>query len=255
MQKIKHRAIEAVLSTGFLISPSRWLAEAARSLNLGDPRRVLVVNNPVCIHTFSPSVRDSARQDLGLAENEFCVLFVAASLAHWQKGIASGIEAVNDAARARPLTVLLVGASGDDIGARVRAKRVIRIGRIEQKERLAQLYAAADVFLLPSVAENAPLTILEAMASGTPTVAFGVGGVPEQIVSEVTGLVVPVGDIRAMTDAITAIADSERMREKMRVAARQRAVDCYSMERFWQRHLAVYAAAISGAPLVGEDWQ
>src|SRR5213075_1443409 len=68
------------------------------------------------------------------------------------------------------------------------------LGHLDKPEEMSQLYGAADVFLLPSLEENVPNTLLEAMSCGTSVVAFSVGGVPEVLTHDETGKLVPAID-------------------------------------------------------------
>lgn len=80
--------------------------------------------------------------------------------------------------------------------------RVIFAG---QRENIAEILATLDIFVLPSVTEGLPLTILEAMAAGTPVVATRVGGIPEAISEGKTGLVVPSKDPEALAVALAGL--------------------------------------------------
>ena len=80
--------------------------------------------------------------------------------------------------------------------------------RTENVEMLAEYYSLADVFVLPSLAENYATVSLESMACGTPVVGFDAGGIPEQL-TEHKGIVVPVGDQQAFTNAILRAANGE----------------------------------------------
>ena len=78
---------------------------------------------------------------------------------------------------------------------------IVTLSRTDSTDMLAEYYSMADVFVLPSLAENYATVTLEAMACGTPVVGFDVGGIPEQL-TERKGIVVPAGDQAAFTAAI-----------------------------------------------------
>lgn len=87
-----------------------------------------------------------------------------------------------------------------------------------------------DIATLPSRDDPFPLVVLESMTLGTPVVAFGVGGVPDQIGD--AGVVVPPGDVGAFADAIVALVLDERRRGDLGERARQRVRDLYSLKVF-----------------------
>ena len=115
--------------------------------------------------------------------------------------------------------------------ARLPAARVAIAGRGDQEEPLRRLaaelglsdrvhllglrddvetvFAAADVFVQPSLSEGLPLAVLEAMANGLPVVATRVGGIPEAVVDGKTGLLVPPGDPAALAAALAAVLDAD----------------------------------------------
>lgn len=104
----------------------------------------------------------------------------------------------------------------------------------------APLLAGADLFVLPSAAENCPLALLQAMASGLPVVASRVGGIPEIVRDGTDGLLVPPGDPAALAAALKTLVADAGLRERMGNAARERAVEHYSLERCADGLLATY---------------
>lgn len=103
---------------------------------------------------------------------------------------------------------------------------------------------ALDLVALTSVREGFPMTVLEAMAAAKPVVAFSAGGAAEAIVDGVTGLVVPPGDVAAMTQAIRRLALNPEERIVMGQAAQQRARDMFDNRQVLPRFSAIIASAL-----------
>jgi glycosyltransferase involved in cell wall biosynthesis len=85
---------------------------------------------------------------------------------------------------------------------------------------LRRLYAAADLFALPTLADCFAIVIAEAMAAGLPVVATNVGGIGEAVFDGDTGFIVPTGDVRALGAALTTLVRDETLRHTMGLRAR-----------------------------------
>ena len=112
------------------------------------------------------------------------------------------------------------------------------------RETLARAYACADVCLFPSLAENYPMTVLESLASGTPVVAFDVGGIPEQIVPGQTGYVAHDGDADELTAGLVQLAGDREHARQMGLKGREFVVRNCSTKAVVERYRRVYEEAI-----------
>ena len=99
----------------------------------------------------------------------------------------------------------------------------VRYIKAQPQENLAQYYAAADVFVMPSHYESFGMVVLEAMACGTPVVGSAVGGLSYTIADGDSGLLVPPGNWRAFARAISRVLASPRLQGAMRQAGPERA--------------------------------
>jgi glycosyltransferase involved in cell wall biosynthesis len=101
-------------------------------------------------------------------------------------------------------------------------------------------YCDADVYVQPSFSEAFPLPILEAMANGLPVVATHVGGIPEAVVNDKTGLLVEPGNAPALAEAILRLLSDKDLRKAMGKAGRQRVLDLFSWEQIAKKMLCQY---------------
>ena len=111
----------------------------------------------------------------------------------------------------------------------------------DEVKKIVDVYNAVDLFVLPSLEDNLPNTIVEALACGTPCVGFHVGGIPEMIDHQQNGYVARYRDVEDFAHGILYCLDPQR-RQQLAEAARQKALATYSEEHVAQLYTAVYEA-------------
>ena len=107
---------------------------------------------------------------------------------------------------------------------------ILTAGRVP-REALPDEYRRSDLFVLPTLADNTPVTLMEAMACGVPAVATSVGGVPEIVDPGKSGLLVPAGDVPALTAALERLLADPDARKRMGAAGRQVAESRFARRR------------------------
>jgi glycosyltransferase involved in cell wall biosynthesis len=140
-----------------------------------------------------------------------------------RKGVPQLIEALH-AMRDHPGWRATIAGDGDVEAARSRVKALgladrIRLPGWVGPSDVAALIASADILVLPSFAENLPVSVIEGMASGLAVVATPVGAVEDIIADGQTGLLVPPGDVPALTEALTRLIDDPVLRNRLGAAA------------------------------------
>jgi glycosyltransferase involved in cell wall biosynthesis len=184
-----------------VVAPSRWLERIARDSPLLGRFEIRRIPNGVDLDVFRPRPRAEARRALGLDPGRPVVLFSSVDARDRRKG-GHVLAAALSQLRADVQPVIL--------GPDPALPGAVPLGRVDAEERLALAYAAADVFALPTLAENLPNTALEALACGTPTVASDVGGIGDAIRDGETGLLVSPGDPAALASGLDRVlADAE----------------------------------------------
>jgi glycosyltransferase involved in cell wall biosynthesis len=99
---------------------------------------------------------------------------------------------------------------------------------------------AADAVCLSSAAEGSPMVLLEAMAAGKPIIATNVGGIPEAVENEKTGVLVPVGDCDAFAAALLRLASNPALAARLGLAGRERQRSRFSVERMVAQYAEVF---------------
>lgn len=230
------------------ITPSKWMAETAMSSGLFS-KAPQVVANGVDTKLFRPADKTAIRRQLGLPQDRTVVLLAAGSLLDVRKGARHAIEALLEVRDRRPV-VLMVGHSAPQVRELLAGFDVFESGYISDAGELARHYAAADLFLFTSLADNQPLAVLETMAAGTPIVGFQTGGIPEMVVQGETGFLVPQKDTAALSACLAKVLDDPGILRRWGEYGRIRADRMFSHERFLQSHMMLYRQLLTPPPTV-----
>jgi glycosyltransferase involved in cell wall biosynthesis len=133
-------------------------------------------------------------------------------------------------------------------GLKAKARELGINNRVEflgHRNDIPELLARCDLFVLPSLYEGFPLSILEAMAAGKPVVATAVGGTPEAVIDGVTGYLVPSGDVPALATAIRKVLTDPVLAYKMGLSGRERVQNVFSLDMMVQSYAQLYQDLLS----------
>jgi len=237
----KHKAWGGLDLT--LVAPSRAMAECARSSSLFRERRVEVIPNAIDLRRFHPVDRRAAREACSLPQDKKLILFGAkGATTDRNKGFHLLAEALRRlcAGSGCPDTELVVfGACAPDpppeLGVPTRY-----LGWLSDEASLALLYSAADLFVLPSIQESLGYTAMEAMACGTPCVAFRQGGVPDLIKHRLNGFLATAHDPADLARGMAWVLEDDERRRELSLQARQKVEREFSLESVAKLHISLY---------------
>jgi glycosyltransferase involved in cell wall biosynthesis len=245
----RRRFLEPLLpEPAAVICPSRWLAGLARTAaRFRDlpvehvPYGIVLLDRPE-----SALERREARKAFGIPPEERVVLLAAADLSSPYKGAPLAVETL---ARVRtPRTRLLVlSRSADQVAAAV-PMPVLAPGFVGDEGTLAAAYRAADVTLIPSIADNLPYVGLESLSCGTPLAAFRVGGLEEMVGREERGLLAEPFDTVQLARHVERLLEDAELAVRLGAAGRIWAAGCCSMQGYLSATLRVYEEARSSWP-------
>lgn len=182
-----------------IVTPSDWLTEEAKKSFFGKYSCRTIHNGIDTESYFYPRDKKALRVKLGYQTSDKIVLGIAVGYSDPRKGVKYILEAAKSLEKS--VKFVLIGWDAKTSSMLDGLTNVKTIARTDNVEILAEYYCIADVFALPSLAENYATVSLEAMACGTPVVGFDVGGIPEQLEGH-KGIVVPAGSQKAFTEAI-----------------------------------------------------
>ena len=225
----------------YYVACSRWLESEAKSSALLKGQKITSIPNPIDTHIYKKGNKEEARQRLGLPLDKKLILFASQRVTNENKGMSYLIEACRQLGDL--CEVVILGGHAEEVVSQLPMK-AHPLGYVNDEQRIVDVYNAADVFVLPSLSENLPNTIMEAMACGVPCVAFKVGGIPEEIDHLKNGYVAAYRDASDLAKGIEWVlqkADYEVLSQQ----AVHKVMQCYSQQSVAVKYLDVYQQAMA----------
>ncbi len=233
-----------------IVACSKWLRSLSSESSLFLNSKVTNIPNAIDTNQFRPLDKDECRRELGLPSDKKLVLFGAANLLDARKGFRYLIEALNIIKENFPtlsakIELVVFGKLKEDVYKQLPFD-IHNMKFISDTDKLVKIYNAADVFLLPSLQDNLPNTVMESMACQTPVVGFSIGGVPEMIIHEKTGF---LAEARNSLSLATGLYQTLFLNDtsQMGLAARERALELYAENVVAQQYLAIYNEALKAS--------
>ncbi|MDP4265886.1 MAG: glycosyltransferase [Bacteroidota bacterium] len=225
------------------VTCSNWLKETAKRSTLLKDFRIESIPNPIDTDKFSPGVHERLVEKLNLSLCKKYILFGAANVNDKRKGLNYFIEALNILNNRHPESVykvelLVFGKSVGDIFNELPYK-LNNMGVMKSQKEIAEIYSVSNLFVLPSIEDNLPNTIMESLACGTAVVAFNTGGIPEMIENGVNGYLAEYKSSESLADNIYKVlfeSDSELLCRN----ARDKVMSTYTESNVSNKYLDLY---------------
>lgn len=208
--------------------------------------KIEVIHTGIELRRYEPRSTNARVDGRGVMSRPLVVGTVS-RLSEPRKGIGVFIEMASLLARRLPEATFVIVGDGDlrhDLEAQAK-----RLGIFDRttftgwRADVPEAIAGMDVFVMPSLFEGGPTTVLEAMAMGVPVVATRVGMVPDVITDWVTGVVVEPGDAQALADAVARLLSDSRLRTQLGDRAREEALRSFSADRMVDRYAELLSLA------------
>ncbi len=227
-----------------IVCPSNWMARMVKQSQLFADKRVEVL--PYCVEPeiFKPIDPAPVRARHGITPDQKVLLFGAVNSFHDQrKGAHLLVDALKKLEGRIPddqLVFLVFGAEESPALSEV-PFRVVNLGFIREKQKLAEYYGASTAYVLPSVEDNLPNTVLESLACGTPVVAFDIGGMDDMVEHQRNGFLVDHVDTGKLADTLEKLVEMpEADYEAMRRAALKKIETDFSPKMVGERQRVLY---------------
>jgi len=244
-----------------VICVSESVREKAMALGIGEPAKLRVLGSGSCngvdVAAYSPDAAGhqkaaELRRDLGIPERAPIIGFVGRLT--WSKGVAELFHAYRRVRAAMPdVRLVMLGRyeEGEPVPGEIRRAieadpQVLLPGFVRDT---TAYYHLMDVLALASYREGLPGAVLEANAAGKPVVAFRATGTVDAVVEGVTGILVPMGDVQGLAQALELLLKDKTLSAKMGDAGRERVLREFPQERVWEGVAQEYARLLEGCGL------
>ena len=225
------------------VTCSRWLKERASQSALLNGHSIVDIPNPINTGLFKPQNALVVRTKMGLPTDKKLILFGSVKVTDKRKGIDYFIESCKLLAEKYPemkeeLGVVVYGKNSECLKPLI-PFQVYALDYISNEKDLVNIYNAVDLYVTPSLEENLPTTIMEAMACGVPCVGFNVGGIPEMIDHLHNGYVAEYKSAEDLANGIFwTLSESEY--QSLSEEACRKAVSNYSESIVAKKYIDIY---------------
>ena len=226
------------------VACSHWLGNMASNSHLLNDHKIACIPNAININLFKPRSRSQAREALGLPQDKRLVLFSSHTLTDERKGFHYLKEATKRLIVEHPewkdrLGIVLIGKDVDNTQYRDIPFDVYPLNYIVGEKRLVDVYNAVNIFAIPSLQDNLPNTVVEAMACGIPCIGFNVGGIPEMIDHLHNGYVAEYKNIHDFSEGIHWLLVEGEYEILSREASRK-AANSYGENSIAMKYISIY---------------
>lgn len=227
-----------------IIAPSTWMQKSVSESSLMKGKLVEQIANTLETSIFKPMDKKTAKEKAGFATDKFIFLSgFMPSRKDLHKGTSYLLESLE-------LLKIRLGEKAKDVELVVFGNRNTEdvpefpfktsfFGTISDDERLALCYAAADAFLIPSLEDNLPYTVMESLSCGTPVITFKTGGIPDMVKHQQNGYLAEYRSSESFADGMEWVINCLD-RAKLDEAARQTIMEDFSERVIGGKHINLY---------------
>jgi glycosyltransferase involved in cell wall biosynthesis len=227
----------------YYVGCSRWISEKAKAGNLLKNANIFSIPNAINVNTFYPKDKNKAREKLQLPADKRLILFSAAKISDTRKGRIYFIEACKLFFQKYPeleqtIEIIALGKGDETFFSEIKPT-THTLHYISNDAKLADVYSAADAFVIPSLEDNLPNTIMEPMSCGIPCIGFDTGGISEMIDHKKNGYVAQHKSVEDLVQGIRWVL-FEANYKQLSQNARQKVLDCYAENVVAKQYFDLY---------------
>lgn len=236
----KSKILESV-SNLHIVSPSKWLKKESEKSALFSQFPHYNIPNGFPISIFKLLDKSYCREALNLPKDKVIILFVSELIENYRKGFIFLQRAFDEIIKEQqntPFVLCSVGATKQETD-----EGFMSLGSIHEESKMAQVYAAADVFIIPSLEDNFPNTMIESLLCGTPVIGFNTGGIPDAIINGKTGYLCPKISVKSLVKTIKKFLENPNQFNGEEIA--KEAKEKYSLEVQAKAYVELYESILS----------
>lgn len=222
-----------------IVAPSEWLAEEARRSEVFKNFPVFCIPYGLDVEIFKPRDKNYSRNLFGIPKDKKVILFVADSIDNNRKGFIFLKKALKQLSNQN----LVLCAIGDKTNDFETAENILKLGIIYDERLMSVAYSAADIFVISSLMDNLPNTVLESLMCGTPVIGFPVGGIPDLIQDNINGFITEDISVDSLVKAINKFLNNPSCFNKIEI--RKNALNKYDQKVQSQKYIDLFNSILN----------
>lgn len=235
-----------------IVAPSNWMALSVKQSSLLGVRGISVIPNTIEVDVFKPYVKAEAKKILKISSEKFVIMSgFMPSKNDKHKGTDYLIEALNELASRSEIDnskiELVIFGNKDTKDMPEFPFTTTFLGTINKDEHLAKCYSAADAFILPSLEDNLPNTVMESLACATPVIAFKTGGIPDMVKHLENGYLADYKSSSDLADGMEWLFLHED-KESLQKEARRTILTNFAPQVIADKHIELYQRLLNAQP-------
>lgn len=207
-----------------IVAPSKWLVQEAQKSEVFKGFKIHYIPYGLDPNIYKPRKQDYSRDILNIPQGKKVVLFVADSISNNRKGfifLKKALEQLNDS----NLVLCAIGSKNSSFKS---FDNIIELGSINDERLMSIAYSAADVFVIPSLMDNLPNTVLESLMCGTPVIGFPVGGILDMIQHAENGYITDEISVQSLKSTLSKFLTAENNFDRLSI--RENAIKKYDQK-------------------------
>ena len=225
---------------------SNWLADTARTSAIGRHMPVLNIPNPIDTEKFRPLDKAAIKREYDLSPEKKIILFGAANINEERKGLnylVAALQLLKKQSK-QDIEILIIGKNKGFDESLIPFK-VHMLGKISDEAEMVRVYNLADIFVLPSLEDNLPNMVMEALACGTPVTAFDTGGLSDLITHQNNGYLAKYKSAEDLCKGMNWILENSE-EYHLPENSREKVLSCFSNQVVAQQYFKLYETLLNG---------